>query len=74
MAPQHRSVDGTRRDCVDPDALPAYSMAAVLVSPITPCFVAVYAACFGSGRNEFVEAMLTIEPPAPLQASPGSRT
>src|SRR6266576_2573846 len=36
--------------------IPAYSMAAVLVSPITPCFVAVYAACLGNGRKEFVEA------------------
>ena len=42
---------------------PAYSIAAVLVIPTTPCLVAVYTDCFGSGRKEFVEAMLTIAPP-----------
>ena len=33
--------------------------------PSTPCLLAVYADWWGCGRNEFVEAMLTIAPPPP---------
>ena len=33
--------------------------------PITPCLLAVYADWLGCGRNELVEAMLTIAPPVP---------
>ncbi len=34
--------------------------------PSTPCLLAVYADWCGCGRNEFVDAMLTIAPPAAL--------
>ena len=34
--------------------------------PITPCLLAVYADWCGCGRNELVEAMLTIAPPVSL--------
>lgn len=42
----------------------AYSTAALRVSPNTPCLLAVYPDCSGWGRNEFVDPMLTIAPPA----------
>ncbi len=58
---RHRWLDQSRRQRVDPDALPRV----VDGRPITPCFAATYGAIAGSAMTPAMDAVLTIaQPPA----------